>query len=197
MNLNEVYQFKISLVGIEPPIWRRILVPSNYSFWDLHVAIQDAMGWLDYHFHVFQIVNPATNKLEEIGIPDEDGELDILPGWEFWIADYFSSESVRAEYEYDLGDGWGHEVILEEILVQDSASDDPKCIAGERACPPEDCGGIGGYQDFLDAIFDPDPQTRQEMLTWAGGSFDPDQFDPKEVKFDDPDERWKIAFLST
>ncbi len=190
MNLNEVYQFKISLVGIEPPIWRRILVPSNYSFWDLHVAIQDAMGWLDYHFHVFQIVNPATNKLEEIGIPDEDGELDILPGWEFWIADYFSSESVRAEYEYDLGDGWGHEVILEEILVQDSASDDPKCIAGERACPPEDCGGIGGYQDFLDAC--PDPQTRQEMLTWAGGSFDPDQFDPKEVKFDDQD-----AFLST
>lgn len=192
--MDDVYQFKISLVGIEPPIWRRIHVPSDYSFWDLHVAIQDAMGWLDYHLHVFQIVNPDTKKLEEIGIPDEDGELDILPGWEFWIADYFSSEGVRAEYEYDFGDSWEHEVVLEKILDQEI--DSPVCLAGERHCPPEDCGGIGGYEEFLDVIFDPDSETRQEMLTWAGGSFDPEHFVPKKVKFDDPDERWEIAFLS-
>ena len=164
--MDDVYQFKISLVGIEPPIWRRIHVPSDYSFWDLHVAIQDAMGWLDYHLHVFQIVNPDTKKLEEIGIPDEDGELDILPGWEFWIADYFSSEGVRAEYEYDFGDSWEHEVVLEKILDQEI--DSPVCLAGERHCPPEDCGGIGGYEDFLDVIFDPDSETRQEMLTSPG-----------------------------
>ncbi len=189
-----MYQFKISLLGIEPPIWRRIQVPADYSFWDLHVAIQDAMGWLDYHLHVFQIVNPETGNLEKIGIPDEDGELDILPGWELWISDYFSPQNPRAEYEYDFGDSWEHKVVLEKILDQEI--DRPVCLAGERHCPPEDCGGIGGYEDFLDVIFDPDSETRQEMLTWAGGSFDPENFDPMKVKFDDPDERWEIAFLS-
>lgn len=103
---DRVYQFHISLPNLAPPIWRRIQVPANYSFWDLHVAIQDAMGWLDYQLHVFRILNPESDSVEEIGIPDDMGELDFLPGWDLRIADCFSLENPRAEYEYDFGDCW-------------------------------------------------------------------------------------------
>ncbi len=193
LDFKEVYQFKISLKGIQPAIWRQIQVPENYSFWDLHVAIQDVMGWLDYHLHLFRITKPALNEIHEIGIPDEY-ELDFLPSWELAISDYFTLENNSAEYEYDFGDSWQHEVILEKILSKEIASKYPKCIAGERACPPEDCGGIGGYQEFLDAIFDPNQGERETMLEWVGGSFDPETFDPRQVSFDDPEKRWKIAF---
>ncbi len=193
LDFKEVYQFKISLDGIQPAIWRQIQVPASYSFWDLHVAIQDVMGWHDYHLHLFRIVEPALNEIHEIGIPDEY-ELEILPSWELAISNYFSTENNSAEYEYDFGDCWEHEIILENILLKDTASEYPKCIAGQRACPPEDCGGIGGYQEFLESIFDPNQEERETMLEWVGGSFDPEQFDPKQVGFDDPDERWEKAF---
>jgi hypothetical protein len=86
-----VYQFKIALEGIEPPVWRRIQVPRTYTFWDLHVAIQDSMGWRDSHLHQFTIKNPSTGVMDLIGIPDEDlqEELEVLPGWKKKVADYF------------------------------------------------------------------------------------------------------------
>jgi hypothetical protein len=113
-----VYKFKITLKRIKPPIWRRIQVPETYTFWDLHVAIQDVMGWLDYHLHHFEIFNPSTGVREEIGIPDEDFEWSriILPGWEQKIADYFSIDNDKAEYIYDYGDNWEHIIKLEKIL---------------------------------------------------------------------------------
>ena len=196
MDFTQAYQFKISLKGLEPAIWRRIQVPANYSFWDLHVAIQDAMGWLDYHLHVFRIVNPLTSKIEEIGIPDDSRPLEVLPGWELAISDYFSGKTNSAKYEYDFGDGWEHEVILEEILSRGVNCQYPKCIAGERACPPEDCGGIGGYQDLLEAIHYPNHENRERWVTWIGSSFDSETFDPNQVRFDDPEKRWQIAFAS-
>ena len=194
LDFKKVYQFKISLKGIQPAIWRQIQVSENYSFWDLHVAIQDVMGWLDYHLHLFRITEPTSNETHEIGIPDEY-ELNFLPSWELAISDYFALENNSAEYEYDFGDSWQHEVILEKILSKEIDSKYPKCIAGERACPPEDCGGIGGYQEFLETIFDPN-QERETMLEWVGGSFDPETFNPRQVSFDDPDERWKKAFAT-
>ncbi|MBI4445577.1 MAG: plasmid pRiA4b ORF-3 family protein [Acidobacteria bacterium] len=192
----EVYQFRISLEGIEPAIWRRMQVPSNYTFWDLHVAIQDSMGWLDYHLHMFRILNPTTKEREVIGIPDEEEafDLEILPGWELPISDYFSLKKPKAEYEYDFGDSWQHDVVLEKILPRDMHSKYPKCIAGERACPPEDCGGIGGYQEFLEAVLNPAHEEHESMLEWVGGSFDSEHFNPKQVRFDSPRRRWKIAF---
>lgn len=191
-----VYQFKITLRGIKPPIWRRIQVPETYTFWDLHVAIQDAMGWLDYHLHLFEIVNPSTDMIEEIGIPDEDFELDreVLPGWKRKIADYFPMDNTKANYTYDFGDNWEHMIKLEKILPRDKNAKYPMCIAGKRASPPEDCGGIWGYGDFLEIIMNPEHEEYEEMLEWAGGEFDPEHFDAKEVHFDDPDERWRTAF---
>jgi hypothetical protein len=139
-----VHQFKVTLKGIEPTIWRRIQVPEVYSFWDLHVAIQDVMGWQDCHLHDFSLRNPKSGMKEQLGIPDEDGELELLAGWEHNIADYFSMENTTATYVYDYGDNWEHRVELEEILPRIKGIKYPCCIGGERACPPEDCGGVHG-----------------------------------------------------
>lgn len=191
---DQVYQFKITLRDIKPPIWRRIQVPETYTFWDLHVAIQDAMGWSDYHLHEFEITDPSTGLKVNIGIPDEDFGREILPGWKQKIADYFSMGNRLADYVYDFGDNWEHIIKLEKILPRDENVDYPKCIAGKRACPPEDCGGIWGYENFLEIINDPDNEEYEDMIEWVGGEFDPEHFDVKEVSFDDPDKRRRIAF---
>jgi hypothetical protein len=187
----QVYQFKITLKDVKPPIWRRIIVPGDYSFWDLHVAIQDSMGWHDCHLHAFRILNPATGMLEEIGIPDEDGLDDVYPGWKKKMARYFSLENAKATYEYDFGDGWEHSVLLEKIIPADKDVAYPICIKGKRACPPEDCGGPWGYMDFLDIISNPKDPEHDSMLEWVGGKFDPEHFNPEDVHFDDPTERLK------
>lgn len=191
---DRVYQFKITLKGIKPPIWRRIQVPETYTFWDLHVAIQDSMGWTDTHLHHFGIKNPATGLREEIGIPDEDFiDMTIRPGWKRKIAIYFSSRNDKAEYIYDYGDDWRHGIKLEKILQPSEGIKYPMCTEGARACPPEDCGGIWGYQDFLEAIMDPKNPQHEELLDWVGGDFDPESFDIKDVIFGDPKERLKYA----
>jgi hypothetical protein len=192
-----VYQFKITLKGTKPPIWRRILVPETYTFWDLHVAIQDAMGWDDYHLHEFTLLSPKTGRKVKIGIPsDEDVDYgwEVLAEWNQKIAHYFSSENSKADYVYDFGDGWEHSIKLEKILPRETGVAYPRCIDGRGACPPEDCGGIGGYAEFLEAIGDPANELHEDMLDWVGGSFDPDDFDPNDVEFEDPDSRFKLAF---
>jgi len=192
----KVYQFKITLRGIMPPIWRRIQVPGTYSFWDLHVAIQDAMGWLDYHLHEFRLPALETGETIRIGIPDEAliNEERILTDREEKMSKHFSMENRLAEYEYDFGDGWMHEIKLEKILPREEGVEYPRCMVGKRACPPEDVGGVGGYADFLEIIGNPGHEEYHDMLTWVGGTFDPEHFDPDEISFDNPDERWKIAW---
>ena len=194
-----VYQFKISLKEIEPAIWRRIVVPATYSFWDLHVGIQDSMGWLDYHLHVFRIANPETGEINEIGIPDDEpfeDDLVYLPGWELPIADYFTQPGGRADYEYDFGDSWEHEIVLEGILLKEPKMKYPKCIGGARACPPEDCGGVHGYEEMLKIVRSPSHEEHKSMMEWLGGRYDPKAFDPKKVRFDNPKKRWRIAFTN-
>ncbi|MDI3524632.1 MULTISPECIES: plasmid pRiA4b ORF-3 family protein [unclassified Kosmotoga] len=191
---DHVYQFKITLKGIKPPIWRRIQVPETYTFWDLHVAIQDAMGWLDYHLHEFEIINPSTGLKVNIGIPDEDFGRDVLPGWKQKIADYFSMENPKANYTYDFGDNWEHKIELEKILPREKGVTYPVCIKGKRACPPEDCGGVWGYEELLEAIKDPAHERHEELLEWLGEDFDPEHFDVNEVSFDDPNKRLKNIF---
>jgi hypothetical protein len=190
----QVYQFKIALKGIKPPIWRRIQVPETYTFWDLHVAIQDAMGWDDYHLHGFELANPLTGLKQKIGIPDEVFDRGFLPGWRQKIADYFSMANQSASYDYDFGDDWEHKIQLEKILPRDKGVMYPICIKGKRACPPEDCGGIWGYAELLEIIANPNHEEYEGMLRWLGGEFDPEHFDIKEVCFDDPDKRLKMAF---
>ncbi|KAA0259108.1 plasmid pRiA4b ORF-3 family protein [Deferribacter autotrophicus] len=185
-----VYQFKIVLKGIKPPIWRRIQVPENFTFWDLHVAIQDVMGWFDYHLHEFVIRHPITREKVYIINPYEDEgffERKYFSEFRQKIADWFSMENKIARYTYDFGDNWDHEIKLEKILPRDRDIIYPICVGGKRACPPEDCGGIWGYKRFLEIIGDPEHEEYEEMLEWVGGEFDPEYFDAKEVEFRDSD----------
>ncbi len=194
MLFDQVYQFKVTLSDIRPPIWRRIQVPENYTFWDLHVAIQDAMGWADYHLHKFTIFSLREGEEVEIGIPNPDwNETEVLHDRKQKIADYFALENREAEYVYDFGDYWEHIIMLEKILPREKGVKYPLCIKGKRACPPDDCGGAPGYEEFLDAIKNPKHEQHKEMLDWIGGRFDPEDFDVKKVIFDNPNERWKIA----
>ena len=199
MNLkfDHVLQFKIALKGLKPPIWRRIQIPCTYSFWDLHVAIQDAMGWTDSHLHQFNVGVALMYDTIRVGIPSDD-DFDphdsVLPGWELPIAYFFTLASRKVEYEYDFGDGWVHSVTLEKIFPLEKGEVYPRCIGGRRACPPEDCGGIWGYQNILDVLKDPKDEEYQELVEWLGGTIDPDDFDAALVHFDDPEARWKIAF---
>ena len=191
-----VYQFKITLMDIQPQIWRIIEVPETYTFWDLHVAIQDAMGWEDYHLHDFKIVNPSTGMKKEIGMPDEElaYEKEILPDTKQKIADWFSLENRLAEYTYDYGDNWHHTVKLEKILPKEENVTYPRCVDGKRACPPEDCGGTRSYEQLLEIIKDVNHEEHKRMMEWLGGEFDPEHFDVKEVIFEDPVKRRKMAF---
>ncbi|NOX17732.1 MAG: plasmid pRiA4b ORF-3 family protein [Chlorobi bacterium] len=194
MKRKKIFQFKISLIGTNPLIWRRIQVPSNYSFWDLHVAIQDSMGWIDYHLHNFEMKDPSTNQKTEIGIPYEEdamwGGRKILPDHKTKISKYFNEHNKKAIYEYDFGDSWRHNIHLEKILEANPNEIYPQCVAGKMACPPEDCGGIGGYYNLIEILSDSSNEEYEEMIEWLGEKYDYEQFDPKDVVFDDPKERF-------
>jgi len=192
---DHVYQFKITLKGIRPPIWRRIQVPGSYSFWDLHVAIQDAMGWYDCHLHEFSVFSPTTKRVERIGIPSDLAPADapILPGWQLKIARYFSADNPRAEYWYDFGDDWRHSVVLEKVVPRERSLSYPRCTGGRRACPPEDCGGPWGYEELLKKLGDPSHPEHAEMVEWLDRPFDAGRFDPTDVMFEDPRKRWLEA----
>ena len=193
-----VYQLKVTLRDIRPPIWRRIQVPALYNFWDLHVGLQDAMGWFDCHLHMFHLSKLYNRQKVEIGIWFEDNEA--LPGWEIPISEYFTDPGKTAIYEYDFGDGWVHKILLEGILIKEKRAKYPKCIAGERACPPEDCGGIPGYFRILDIIKDPNHEEYEEIVNWLKTHvvnyypYNPEEFDPQKVYFWNPQKRWEMAF---
>jgi len=192
-----VYQFKVTLEGIQPPVWRRIQVPATYSFWDLHVAIQDSMGWQDCHLHAYRFPTPETDPSVEIGIPDDEPFADqrpCLPGWEIPIVALLQEPGTIFAYEYDFGDGWEHQILLEEILPRVPRQRYPKCLTGARACPPEDCGGTHGYEELIKIIRDPSHDEFERMKEWLGGGYDPEAFDPSSIRFDSPKKRWEIAF---
>lgn len=193
-----IYELKITLKGIRPPIWRRIQVPADHTFWDLHVAIQDAMGWLDYHLHAFRIPGSHGSRPLEIGIPGE-GREEVVPGWTVPISELLTRPGQKIAYDYDFGDSWKHWVLLEDILPKQKDRY-PRCIAGKRACPPEDCGGVPGYCDLLEVMGDPACEAHQRMVDWLKGHaknyfpYDPEKFQPEQVRFDDPRKRWRRAF---
>ena len=195
---NLIFQFKITLEGINPIIWRRIHVLAKYSFWDLHVAIQDSMGWFDCHLHAFRYKRPHGTKIIEIGIPIDDfDDIEVLPGWDEYIADCFVEPGRNIKYEYDFGDSWNHEILLEVILLKEKGIKYPQCIDGQRACPPEDCGGVWGYKNLLKILRDPNHEEYKSMTEWLSGwygKYDPEAFDSKRIKFDNPQKRWKKAF---
>lgn len=192
-----VHQFLIVLPGTDPLVWRRIQVPESYSFWDLHVAIQDAMGWLDCHLHEFRVViDSRTGRLARFGIPGDDsfGQPKVQPDWTVKVSDILSPGALPILYVYDFGDDWSHTLRYEGGVQRDGSATYPRCVSGERRCPPEDCGGVHGYAEFLDAMRDPQHARHAEFLEWIGEPFDLGDFDARMIAFSDPKKRWKTAF---
>jgi hypothetical protein len=172
-----VYQFRITLLDTRPPIWRRIQA-KDCTLDKLHEHIQTAMGWTNSHLHHFRVGQQLygdpllmQENFEEMEYQDSTGRKlsDILPK---------SGKRFRFEYEYDFGDGWRHEVLFEGCLRAERGKRYPVCVEGARACPPEDVGGTWGYEEYLEAITDPEHEDHDGLLEWAGGSFDPEAFDP-------------------
>ena len=182
-----VLHFDIRLRDTDPPIWRTIQVPAAYTFWNLHVAIQDVMGWKDYHLHEFFLGGPASRDEIRIGIPDEEGfREDTLPGWEELLAPYLIDETYRTfRYVYDFGDDWVHDVKFYGVYRIPEETEGLRCLGGGRACPPEDCGGIPGYVEIVSGVHE---------FQEAYADFDPEAFDCEAVVFMDPIERWYMAF---
>ncbi len=170
----QVYQMKISLMDARPPIWRRVLVTDVTTLARMHDIIQTAMGWADYHLHQFMING------EYYGRPHPDDFYPMEDERRYTLKDIVSGEKFKFRYEYDFGDGWLHELLVEKILPLDPQTGYPVCIKGKRACPPEDVGGVWGYDSFLEAISNPKHPEHQDMLEWIG-EFDPEEFDLDEV----------------
>lgn len=181
-----VHQFRIILDGISPMIWRRIQLPSDSTFWDLHCAINDATGWEDAHLHRFHVGGKRGGV--EIGIPMDEmlrSDTLMLADWEVPIATYFDKPGTRGGYLYDFGDDWNHQVILEAIVPREAGAKYPRCTDGARACPPEDCGGLPGYERICAIFSEPGSADAEagELMEWVGEDFDPDRFDLAKVRF--------------
>jgi hypothetical protein len=168
-----VLSLKIALRGVKPPIWRRLLVPGTMTLGDLHQAIQAAMGWEDGHLHAFDIDGRQYGDRQTVDdVADENRTtLNAL----------LKSGVARFHYTYDFGDNWEHVVAIEKTQPAIDGDGYPICIAGKRACPPEDCGGPWGYQHLLDALADPAHPDHAEQTQWVDEDFDPEHFDPVGV----------------
>lgn len=176
--VDAVYQLKVRLHNIEPPVWRRVLVAGSCTLDELHLVIQAAFGWSNRHLHEFEadhIRYGDPDPDDECGPPTQDERsvrLDALATAEFSTFGYL--------YDFS-GDGWSHRIVVEKILPAGGATA-PACIGGRRACPPEDCGGPSDYQDLLDILADPLHRDHDEMVEWVGSTFDPEAFDPRDFE---------------
>jgi hypothetical protein len=179
-----IYQIKITLKDVRPPIWRRVQVRSDELLEHLHYVIQLSMGWTNSHLHSFTIQGI------EYGVPMPEFDADgFAPRDEkkIKLSKVISGEKFKFSYLYDFGDSWEHEILVEKILAGDPEIEYPLCIKAKRACPPEDCGGTWGYQEFLEAVQDPANPEHEEMLEWVGGTFD-----PENVELDEANQQLKL-----
>lgn len=194
--ISKSFQLKITLSDSKPPIWREIIVPADYTFFDLHVAIQDAFGWTDCHLHQFFIGSPYKSGSIIIAWPHPDDMCDVIDERELELDKYLSNPKDKIYYEYDFGDGWMHKIELRKVLDNDAESEYPQLIGGARACPPEDCGGMWGYYNLIEIIKDSKHKEHEEMMEWMGfddpSEFDPEHFDKDEIEFESPKEVLKI-----
>ncbi|MGB9920185.1 MAG: plasmid pRiA4b ORF-3 family protein [Moorellales bacterium] len=172
-----ICQFKVTLKGIRPPIWRRFQAPNHITLYKLHLVLQEVMGWLNCHLYHFVIGGV------EYGDPDPDfGDAEVnakrVTLWQV-----LPEPKAKFLYEYDFGDGWQHEVVLEKVLPPAQGVRYPVCLGGAGACPPEDCGGPWGYRRMLEILSDPGHEEYQETVEWVGGGFDPEAFDLEDINW--------------
>jgi hypothetical protein len=171
-----VYELHVELENLHPPIWRRILVPGSIKLSKLHALLQRAMGWTDSHLHSFEIGEKAYSA----AYADLD-ELEMLDEKKYTLEKALGDSVREFIYEYDFGDRWRHRVKVQAVAEPKAEWSYPLCIAGERAAPPDDVGGVAGYFEFLAAIKNPFHNEHESMLTWAGGAFDSEGFDLNAV----------------
>ena len=170
----QIYQIEIVLIDTNPKIWRRVLVYSDITLVDFHRIIQTVMGWTNSHLHLF---NDGVN----IYSPEEFEVEDTLDSRKVKLKKIFKKVESKVLYEYDFGDNWEHEIILEDIIIEDENGYIPACLDGEGNCPPEDCGGTWGYIDLLKTISNRKHEDYKSMMEWLGGKFDPRFFDKEQV----------------
>ena len=179
------YQLKITLLEIEPPIWRRIQVPSTMRLCSLHDAIQAVFGWTDTHLHHFE------KHGEYWGVPDDEFE-DRGDESKVSVGKVMMGEGDWMIYTYDFGDNWRHRILLERIVRAETPSSRPICLDGRRRRPPEDIGGPSGYKEFLNVSFEPGHEEFSHVFGWAGGEFHAEEFDLKAVNRILERMRWPI-----
>jgi len=168
-----IYQLKVTLAGIEPPIWRRIQVPAYVTLARLHDVLQVVMGWWDYHLHEFIVGE------DHYGVPHPDYMSEMKDERRARLHQ-IAAEGSRFAYVYDFGDGWYHVLEVEKALERQPGQPYPVCLEGRRAAPPEDAGGPPGYDDYLEATADPDHPQHEMYVEWRG-EFDSEAFDLDEV----------------
>jgi hypothetical protein len=165
-----VFRLRIQLRDVDPVIWRRILVPGSIRMAKLSPILLGAMGWNNSHLHAFRIgewrIGMCFDDYPEGEIDEKD--VTVLQALR---------EERRFVYEYDFGDGWEHDVVIEDLTWSYFGLKFAVCLEGENACPPDDVGGTWGYTEFLEAVSDPDHEEHERMLEWADGTFDPAEFD--------------------
>ena len=172
----EIYQIKVTLAGTRPPIWRRLLLPAETTLELLHHVLQAAVGWQECHMHDFRIGRQRFGKPEpEYGFEDTVNERTVR------FSAVLGKVGAKAVYTYDFGDSWEHDIVVEKVLKPDPALAYPVCIAGKLQGPPEDCGGIDGYYNLIEALGDPNHAEHEDLLEWIGGEFNPNDFSVEDV----------------
>jgi hypothetical protein len=187
----QVYQLKISLRNIRPPIWRRVQVYSDITLDELHKVIQIVMGWTESHLHQFEIGETDYSIPSVLEGPFGEKPKDERRAKLSKVA---PQEKSKFGYLYDFGDSWEHEILVEKILPAAEGQYYPVCLTGKRAGPPDDCGGPWGYADFVEAIKDPKHPDHEDLLEWIGGEFDPEAFDLEDInkRLEKIDEWWSL-----
>lgn len=165
---------KVTLDHIRPPIWRRLALPASMTLGGLHRTLQQAMGWDGGHMHAFDVGG------EQYGDPDEEME-DCGNEERLTLAGLAKKGVKRFRYTYDFGDTWDHTILIEAKAPPPGVGAKPTCLAGARACPPEDCGGPPGYDGVLAALKAPDRPENRELLEWVGGDYDPEAFSVEDT----------------
>lgn len=171
------YQLHVQLCDIKPAIWRRLVVADNTSLAQLHRIIQAAMGWHNYHAYAFEIAG------QRYGLPDADWAEDpTMDARRYTLGQLLQGQALAIRYLYDFGDGWLHRVKLEAVNPLDASQllqmqQLPQCVGGRNACPPEDCGGVPGFADFVEAIGDKQHPLYKAARRLHNAAYDPKHFD--------------------
>ncbi|MHB1463302.1 MAG: plasmid pRiA4b ORF-3 family protein [Armatimonadota bacterium] len=174
-----IYQLTISLIGVKPRVWRRFQVGSDIKLHTLHAVILDVMGWIGYHLYMY----------EKDGIcyeaPSDDNDISFYKttrlSTKTKLNEVLKMEGDKCIFTYDFGDDWRHTLKLEKILDVEPGKSYPVCLTGRCHCPPEDCGGVYGYEELLETVSDPEHEEYETMTEWVGESFDPKYFSIDDV----------------